>query len=72
LSKKNTPSVKYFFQKKMHEHWSIMEQFIAQARKQFDQILSYVQGEAQSQQLNEVEKGIFYALLKLGLTLLVT
>src|ERR1700691_2844958 len=47
-----------------------MEQLIAQARTQFDQILSYVQGSAQNQQLNEVEKGIFYALLRLGMTLL--
>ncbi len=47
-----------------------METFIAQAKWQFDQILSYVQGDAQNQQLNEVEKGIFYALLKLGMTLL--
>lgn len=47
-----------------------METLIAQAKGQFDQILSYVQGHAQNQQLNEVEKGIFYALLKLGLTLL--
>jgi hypothetical protein len=47
-----------------------MELLIAQARTQFDQILSYVQESAQSQQLNEVEKGIFYALLKLGMTLL--
>lgn len=47
-----------------------MEQLIAQAKKQFEQILSYVQGESQNQQLNEVEKGIFYSLLKLGLTLL--
>src|SRR5271156_6364619 len=43
---------------------------LAQARTQFDQILSYVQGSAQNQQLNEVEKGIFYALLKLGMLLL--
>lgn len=48
-----------------------MEQFIAQAKQQFDQILSYIQGDAQNQQLNEVEKGIFYGLLKLGLTLLI-
>jgi hypothetical protein len=47
-----------------------MEPLIAQARTQFDQILSYVQGDAQNQQLNEVEKGIFYALLKLGMVLL--
>lgn len=47
-----------------------MEQLIAQARKQFDDILSYVQGNAQNQQLNEIEKGIFHALLKLGMTLL--
>lgn len=47
-----------------------MEKLIAQAKEQFDQILSYVQGNAQNQHLNEVEKGIFYALLKLGLTLL--
>ena len=47
-----------------------MEQLIAQARKQFDDILFYVHGKAQGQQINEVEKGIFYALLKLGLTLL--
>lgn len=47
-----------------------MEQLISQAKKQFDQILTYVQVEAQSQQLNEVEKGIFYALLKLGVLLL--
>jgi hypothetical protein len=47
-----------------------MEAIIAQARGQFDQILSYIRGDAQNQQLNEVEKGIFYSLLKLGLTLL--
>lgn len=47
-----------------------MELLIAQARKQFDDILSHVQGEAQNQQLNEVEKSIFYSLLKLGLTIL--
>ena len=47
-----------------------MEQLISQAKKQFGTILSYVQGQAQGQQLNEVEKGIFYALLKLGMTLL--
>lgn len=47
-----------------------METLITQAKGQFDQILSYIQGGAQNQQLNEVEKGIFYALLKLGLTLL--
>jgi hypothetical protein len=47
-----------------------METLIAQAKGQFDQILFYIQGEAQNQHLNEVEKGIFYALLKLGLTLL--
>jgi hypothetical protein len=47
-----------------------MEALIAQARTQFDQILSYVLGNAQNQQLNEVEKGVFYALLKLGMTLL--
>lgn len=47
-----------------------MEQLISQAKKQFDDILSYIQGQAQGQQLNEVEKGIFYALLKLGMTLL--
>jgi hypothetical protein len=47
-----------------------MEQLIAQARKQFDDILLHVQGEGQNQQLNEVEKGIFYSLLKLGLMLL--
>ncbi len=47
-----------------------MELLIAQARKQFDDILLYVHGKAQSQQVNEVEKGIFSALLKLGLTLL--
>ncbi|MGA8163520.1 MAG: ISKra4 family transposase [Waddliaceae bacterium] len=47
-----------------------MEQHITQAKKQFNDILSYVQGQAQGQQLNEVEKGIFYSLLKLGMTLL--
>lgn len=47
-----------------------MEPLIAQARKQFDDILLHVQGDAQNQQLNEVEKSIFYSLLKLGLTLL--
>jgi hypothetical protein len=70
LSKKNTPSVKCFSQKKPHQRWSIMEELIAQAKGQFDQILSYIQGDAQNQHLNEVEKGIFHALLKLGLTLL--
>ena len=48
-----------------------MEQFISQAKEQFEQILSYVQGEAQNQQLNQVEKGIFQSLLKLGLILLI-
>ena len=48
-----------------------MDHLITQAKQQFDQILSYVQGTAQNQQLHEVEKGIFYALLKLGLILLV-
>ena len=47
-----------------------MEEVIAQAKGQFDQILSYIQGDAQNEPLNEVEKGIFYALLKLGMTLL--
>lgn len=47
-----------------------MEQLISQAKKQFDDILAYVQGKAQNQELNIVEKGIFHALLKLGLTLL--
>src|SRR5580658_9225847 len=47
-----------------------MEALIAQARTQFDQLLSYVIGNAQNQQLNEIEKGVFYALLKLGMTLL--
>lgn len=47
-----------------------MEKLIAQARGQFEHILSYIQADAQNQHLNEVEKGIFYALLKLGLTLL--
>jgi len=47
-----------------------MEQLISQAKEQFEQILSYVQGKAQNQQLNQVEKGIFQSLLKLGLTLL--
>ena len=47
-----------------------MENFITQAHTQFEQILSYVQGRAQNQQLNQVEKGIFYSLLKLGATLL--
>lgn len=47
-----------------------MEQFIAQAKKQFDDILIYIQKDAQNQHLREVEKGIFQVLLKLGLTLL--
>ena len=47
-----------------------MENLISQAKGQFDQILSYLQGDAQNQQLNEVEKGVFYALLRLGMTLL--
>jgi hypothetical protein len=47
-----------------------MKELIAQAKGQFEQILSYIQEDAQNQHLNEVEKGIFYALLKLGLTLL--
>lgn len=59
-----------FFGNKPNIHQGIMEQLIAQAKKQFDDILSYVHGEAQNQQLNEVEKGIFYALLRLGLALL--
>ena len=48
-----------------------MEQLISQTKEQFEQILAYVQGEAQNQQLNQVEKGIFQSLLKLGLTLLI-
>lgn len=59
-----------FFAKKQHLHRSIMEQLITHAKEQFDQILSYVQCKAQSQQLHEVEKGIFSSLLKIGLTLL--
>ncbi|MBF5058545.1 ISKra4 family transposase [Candidatus Neptunochlamydia vexilliferae] len=47
-----------------------MEQVIAQAKKQFEDILKYVQEEAQNQQINEVEKGIFRSLLELGLTFL--
>src|SRR5271170_7180676 len=47
-----------------------MERLITQAKNQFDDILAYVQGKAQNQELNIVEKGIFHALLKLGLTLL--
>ena len=47
-----------------------MEQLITQAKNQFDGILAYVQGKAQNQEFNIVEKGIFHALLKLGLTLL--
>jgi len=47
-----------------------MEQLITQTRVQFEQILSYIQGEVQNQQLHEVEKGIFSSLLKIGLTLL--
>lgn len=47
-----------------------MEQLIAQAKKQFDNILTYIQGAAQDQPLREVEKGIFQAILRLGLALL--
>lgn len=47
-----------------------MKELITQAKGQFDQILAYIQGDAQNQHLNEVEKGIFYALLKLGMALL--
>jgi len=69
MIKKNTPSVKCFSNTKL-KHRSIMENLIAQANIQFEKILSYIQGKAQSQQLNQVEKGIFYSLLKLGMTLL--
>ena len=42
-----------------------MEELIAQAKGQFDQILSYIQGDAQNQQLNEVGKGIFWFILQM-------
>ena len=48
-----------------------MEQIVTKAKKEFEYILNYVRKDAQNQQLAEVEKGIFYALLKLGMTLLV-
>ncbi|MCP4652761.1 MAG: ISKra4 family transposase [Candidatus Omnitrophica bacterium] len=47
-----------------------MELLITQARAQFEEILSYIQKEAQNQQLHKVEKGIFSSLLRVGLTLL--
>jgi hypothetical protein len=61
---------KMYFSQKHTETPEHMELLIAQAKKQFDGILSYVQGEAQHKYLNEVEKGIFLYLLKLGRTLL--
>lgn len=42
----------------------------AEARDKFEQLLGYVHGEAKSQQLHEVERGIFVRLLELGLVLL--
>ena len=47
-----------------------MEQIITKAKKEFEYILNYVRRDAQNQHLAEVEKGIFHALLKLGMTLL--
>ena len=47
-----------------------MDQLITQTWAQFEQILSYIQGEGQNQQLHEVEKGIFSSFLKIGLILL--
>jgi hypothetical protein len=41
-----------------------------EARDKFEQLLGYVRGEAKSQQLHEVERGIFVRLLELGLLLL--
>lgn len=46
------------------------EKMILEAQAEFKGILDYVQGEAQEQQLHEVERGIFRRLLLLGLKLL--
>ena len=44
---------------------------IAEAEKSFQDILAYVQGDAQQHALHEVERNIFSSLLRLGLNLLV-
>ena len=48
-----------------------LDQSIAEAEKSFQDILTYVQGDAQQQALHEVERNIFSSLLKVGLNLLV-
>src|SRR5271167_3793876 len=42
----------------------------AEARDKFEQLLCYVRGEATSEELHEVERGVFVRLLQLGLLLL--
>ena len=48
-----------------------LDQSIAEAEKSFQDILAYVQADAQQQALHEVERNIFSSLLRLGLNLLV-
>lgn len=61
----------FFSQKNQHKHRSInMEELISHAKKEFDNILSYVQGKAQENQIHEVERSIFFYLMQMGLTLL--
>jgi hypothetical protein len=42
----------------------------SEARDKFEQLLSYVRGEAKGQEIHEVERGLFVRLLALGLVLL--
>ena len=44
--------------------------FGAEAREQFDKLLTYVKDEARNEELHAVERGLFARLLSLGLTLL--
>lgn len=48
-----------------------MEAMILEAKAEFQEILEYIQGEAQNQEIHEVEKGILRRLLELGLKLLI-
>lgn len=47
-----------------------MESIILEAKKEFQEILNHVLGDAQNQQIHEVERNIFVRLIQLGLTLL--
>jgi len=47
-----------------------LDSMILDAKEEFQQILNYIAGDAQEQQIHEVERSLFVRLLQLGLTLL--